>query len=272
MLLGMLLSWIIHDDRRRLPSMNDGQTIAYISDVGAFRLKPLFIAGSCVTTVFLDLSFLAERWLRHNGRLVPNGSVFQKVLAVLSLLFAIVGTAGLILLSIFDTYHHDKAHDIFLLLFIGGYLLSAVFICWEYQRLGIGNREHRILGISFWIKLVFILVELCLAIVFASTSFTDNYNVAAVFEWVVAFIFTLYVFSFVIDLWPAIRTKHHTARFVKPTASDMEEANENSANGYQGYGNGSAYYHQNAGVAPAAAMQQQPPPPPPVQTTHASNF
>ena len=135
----MLLDWIVQENRRRYPSMSEGQSIAYISDIGADRLKPLFIAGACVTTVFLDLSFVAERWLRHNGRLVPNGSLGQKILAFLTIVFAIVGTAGLILLSIFDTLRHNRLHDIFLLLFIAGYLLSAIFICWEYQRLGIGT-------------------------------------------------------------------------------------------------------------------------------------
>ena len=120
--------------------MKPNQSIAYISDVGAETLKPLFIAGACVTTVFLDLSFLSERWLRHRGRLARNTTTMEKVLSGLSLVFALIGTAGLILLSIFDTLHHKNLHDIFLLLFIVGYVVSAIFICWEYQRLGI--RTH----------------------------------------------------------------------------------------------------------------------------------
>jgi hypothetical protein len=116
--------------------MTGGQSIAYISDVGAAELKPLFIAGCCVTAVFLDLSFLSDRWLRHRGRLAPNTTIGQKVLSGLTIFFAILGTCGLILLSIFDTLQHHTLHDIFLLLFIAGYCLSAIFICWEYQRLG----------------------------------------------------------------------------------------------------------------------------------------
>lgn len=135
MLLGLLIHWNV-DGRPHYPSMNATQTIAYISDVGAESLKPLFIAGSCVTTVFLDLSFLSERWLRHRGRLVKNTSTTEKALSGLSLVFALVGTAGLILLSIFDTLRYPRLHDIFLLLFVVGYVVSAIFICWEYQRLG----------------------------------------------------------------------------------------------------------------------------------------
>ncbi|QUC18930.1 uncharacterized protein UV8b_03171 [Ustilaginoidea virens] len=221
MLLGMLLHWIVNTHRRRYPSMAANASVAYISDIGAGELKPLFIAGSCVTVVTLDLAFFAERWLRHQGRLVPNQSAGEKILVCLSIVFAVAGAAGLILLSVFDVLHHKNLHDGFLLLFIGGYMLSAVFTCWEYQRLGIKNRQHRILRSSFWVKLAFILVELVLAVVFASTSFTRNRNVAAVFEWVIAFIFTFYIASFIIDLRPAVRTRRPSARFDKPDKVEM---------------------------------------------------
>ena len=61
----------------------------------------------------------------------------EKVLSGLTIFFAVVGTIGLILLSIFDTASHPMLHNLFLGFFIGGYMLSAVFICWEYQRLGV---------------------------------------------------------------------------------------------------------------------------------------
>lgn len=130
--------------------MPDDGDIAYISDVGAFKLKPLFIAGSVVTTLLLDSAFLSERWLRHRGRLVRNTSTGQRILVGLTVVFAIVGTCGLILLSVFDTYHHSRLHNVFLLLFIGGYMLSAIFTCWEYQRLGISKFPLPLLFLYRW--------------------------------------------------------------------------------------------------------------------------
>ncbi|KAH8646055.1 Frag1/DRAM/Sfk1 family-domain-containing protein [Tricladium varicosporioides] len=212
MLMGLLIHWCVIG-RPHYASMDPFQSIAYISDVGAQSLKPLFIAGSCVTTIFLDLSFLSESWLRHRGRLAKNTSLFQKILTWLSLIFAVIGTAGLILLSIFDTLRHPHLHDAFLVLFIGGYIISAVFICWEYQRLGIHFRQHRILRISFWVKLAFILLEVALAIAFGVTGHAKHYNAAAVLEWTIAFVFTFYVFSFFIDLLPAVRTRDPQHRF-----------------------------------------------------------
>lgn len=46
-------------------------SIAYISDIGADILKPLFIVGTCFTGVGFVLTLIAERLLRHEGRSVP---------------------------------------------------------------------------------------------------------------------------------------------------------------------------------------------------------
>ncbi|KAH6840891.1 Frag1/DRAM/Sfk1 family-domain-containing protein [Chaetomium sp. MPI-CAGE-AT-0009] len=188
--------------------MNEGQHIAYISDIGASDLKPLFVTGCILTTLLLDISFAADRWLRHKGRLAPNTTTGEKVLSGLSIGFAIIGTVGLTLLSIFDTVWQPDLHNIFLLLFIAGYVISAIFICWEYQRLGKHYREHRILRISFWIKLTFVIIEVLLAIAFVACTFTRHYNAGAGLEWVIALIFSFYVFSFYVDLYPAAATKH----------------------------------------------------------------
>jgi len=212
MWLAMLLTMFIHWEvigHPIYPSEEKGQTIAYISDVGAFALKPLFISGAVVTTVFLDLGFMAERWLRHTGRLAPNTSTAQKVLSVLAIICAVAGSCGLICLTIFDTYHYPRTHDGLLLLFIAGYILSAVFLCAEYQRLGIHYRNHHILRISFWVKLLFIIVEVIMAIIFAATSWGGHRNVAAIVEWLIALIFTFYVLSFLLDLLPSVRSRHH---------------------------------------------------------------
>lgn len=100
---------------------------SYISDIGAQQLKPLFIAGSVVTVVLLDLALVAERWLRHLGRLAPNTSWVQKLLSFVSILASIAGALGLILLSIFDTYRHPHLHIRFLAVFMYDIPPSAAF-------------------------------------------------------------------------------------------------------------------------------------------------
>ena len=172
--------------------------------------------------VFFVLTFCAERYLRHTGRLASNNSKSQKALSTLSIIAAVAGSAGLILLSIFDTYHHKHLHDGLLVLFIGGYILSAIFLCAEYQRLGIHYRGHRILRISFWMKLAFILVEACLAVAFGVCGDRKRYNGAAVCEWIISLIFSFYILSFLIDLLPSVRTKHHVPQGLKEQVAEHE--------------------------------------------------
>lgn len=71
------------------------------------------------------------------------------------------------------------------------------------------NRHLRILRVSFWIKLSFVLIEVVLAIAFVSLTFTHHTTGGAIVEWIIAFIFAFYVFSFCIDLYPATRTHGH---------------------------------------------------------------
>ncbi len=75
----------------------------------------------------------------------------------------------------------------------GGYVIAAIFIDAEYQRLGIHYREYRVLRASFWIKMAFIWVELGLAIGFGVTMFNGHPNIAAILEWIISLVYILFV-------------------------------------------------------------------------------
>lgn len=224
MLLAMLLTWVV-DGKPHLQGMKDAnQAVPFISDIGAWKLKPLFIAMGTVSVVTFDLAFIAERWLRHLGKLTPNTSWWQKTWSIISIIAAVAGAAGLILLTIFDDVHHRTLHDAFLALFILGYVVSAIFICAEYQRLGIHYREHRILRMSFWIKLAFIFIEVGLAIGFGITlkNGNRNRNTAGILEWVVALVYAFYVASFYLDFLPARRRNSKGSNMTEEEAAMRE--------------------------------------------------
>ena len=103
----------------------------------------------------------------------------------------------------------------------GGYIVSAMLICWEYYRLGVHHRRFRILRVSFSIKLMFIIVELALAIAYGVLNDRKHYNTAAVLEWTIALVFTFYVWSFAVDFIPAVRTTHYRS---KETEMEMDSA------------------------------------------------
>ncbi|CAD0020258.1 unnamed protein product [Aureobasidium pullulans] len=187
-LLGMLGTWIAQGSPRYV-SMEPGQKIAYISDIGAQGLQPLFIAGSAVTVVVFDCVFISERWLRHQGRLAHNTSNVQKGLSIGACLFALAGAAGLITLTILDTVNHPRAHDIGLGIFM--YV-----------------HPYRVLRASFWIKLAFIFVEIALAIAFVALGRHDSQrNKAAILEWVISLVYIIYVGHYCMDFFPAVHSK-----------------------------------------------------------------
>ncbi|KAJ6263449.1 hypothetical protein Dda_2013 [Drechslerella dactyloides] len=212
-LLGLLLDWLVAG-RPHYPSMDsEGQTMAYISDIGAEHLKPLFIAGSSVTSLCLILSLFGARWLRHRGRIIPNTSLTQRAFSVVAIVGAIVGSVGLVLLSIFDTKRYTTLHRVFLTVFVAGVLISALGTVVEYWRLEHNHKWSRALKISFWTKTVFFIVELGLAVAFGTLLRKKQNNAGAVIEWVTAFVFTGYLLSFFFDLLPAARS--HTGEFRK---------------------------------------------------------
>ena len=250
----MLGVWIAKGSPQ-YPWQAQGQHIAYISTIGASSWgKPLFIAGSCTMIVLFNLTFALERWLRHKGRLTKNYNITEKILSGFATGFAIIGGFGLIFLTIFDTRRYPNVHQAMLAVFIGGYIISAVFICAEYQRLGMHFREHRILRSSFWIKLTFIFVEGGLAIAFGVLERGSSSNKAAILEWVVSLIYICYVWSFIIDFLPATRTRNKEDRFGPPIRADDDEMAMNTqaagnnmggpvytAGGHTQYGETSSY-------------------------------
>lgn len=66
-------------------------------------------------------------------RFLPNMRRREKVMSVLAILGAFLGGVGLILLSIFDTKRHPKLHRVFLLIFVVGAALSAIFTVVEVR-------------------------------------------------------------------------------------------------------------------------------------------
>lgn len=117
-LLAMLGTWVANGGPHYYWTSN-GQSIPYISDIAATHWGyPLFIAGSATTVAVFDLAFISERWLRHKGRLTHNYTTGEKVLSIFAIIFAIVGAAGLILLTVFDTRYYPKVHIAMLIVFM----------------------------------------------------------------------------------------------------------------------------------------------------------
>jgi len=195
-LLAMLITWLAQGQPQYV-SM-DG-SIAYISDIGADILKPLFIVGCSITAVGFVLTLVVERWLRHKGRLPPDMRVREKVFSVLAILSSVVGGAALILLSVFDTKHYTTVHRLFLLIFMLGVWLTAIFSVVEYRWLSKDYPYTGRLRLAYRIKGAIAFILILLSVAFGVAMY-KAVNVGAVLEWVIAFGFAFYLISYFWDL------------------------------------------------------------------------
>lgn len=195
-LLAMLLTWLI-SGRPKYVSQ-DGK-VAYISDVGASFLKPLFVVGCCITGIGFFLSLVLERLLRHRGRLVPSMRRRERVLEVLAIIGSFIGMWGLILLSGFDTKRHASLHRLFLLIFALGVILSVIFTILEHRWLARDYPDIYRLRRAYLAKAVIGAVLIVLAVAFGITLYYAG-DVGGVIEWIIGFGYTFYLLTFAYDL------------------------------------------------------------------------
>lgn len=112
-----------------------------------------------------------------------------------------------------------------------GHMISAALMCLDYIYIGIAHAlQESMLITSFLIKISFIIIELSLIIAFRVTEHThyNENNMAATLEWsmylyfswpfnvvliysilVIAFLFTGYILSLIVDLLPSDQKKVH---------------------------------------------------------------
>lgn len=91
----------------------------------------------------------------------------ERVFSALAILGSFIGGCGLILLSVFDTKRHSSLHRVFLLVFIVGVGLSAIFTVVEYRWISHDFVELRKLKRAYVVKGAIAAALILLAIAFA---------------------------------------------------------------------------------------------------------
>ncbi|WVR05624.1 hypothetical protein IAU60_002646 [Kwoniella sp. DSM 27419] len=235
-ILALLALWVHAGKPRYQP---DEASVVFISDVGAAN-HTLFICICACTAGFYIASLFAERWLRHVDRLPTDLRKREKVYDWLAIFFCIIGSAGLVLLGIFDAFAHSTIHWIMTLVFIVGVALSAIFQSAEVWSLHKDHPDRRSLKRNSVIKLVVVIVAIICAICFGVTYAVCSGNgvatkgrsastcnkvtsAAGAFEWAVAFILTFYFLTIAADLWPAGKS---SPRYMRRLAKWQERHSE----------------------------------------------
>ncbi|WWC60534.1 uncharacterized protein I303_103108 [Kwoniella dejecticola CBS 10117] len=215
-ILALLGLWVKDGKPRYQP---DEASVVFISDVGATHQKT-FIGICCVTAGFYILSLFAERWLRHVDRLPTDLRKREKIFDWLAIVFCIIGSAGLVLLSAFNAFDHSTIHWTMTLVFIVGVALSAIFQSAEVWSLHKDHPDRKSLRRNSILKLTVVIIAIACAIAFGATYSICGGNAtpykshtaatcnrvtsaAAALEWTVSFILVFYFLTIAADLWPA---------------------------------------------------------------------
>jgi len=123
----LLVHWLARG-RPTYPSQSNPYA-AFISDIAAFELKPVFITGCTITA----LTYLGTIWSVNHIRYARSGYAlmhdarWRRVMSSVSVILSFEAAISLFLLAIFDTVQAHERHHILLLCTFGGLGLSAIF-------------------------------------------------------------------------------------------------------------------------------------------------
>ncbi|QKX57574.1 uncharacterized protein TRUGW13939_04692 [Talaromyces rugulosus] len=240
MLAALFSSWYTSGEPR-YASEEDTQKIAFISDIGAQSLKPLFIICTSLSmATYIPSTTLYFLYMSPSSDAIRDSSSSSStaswksvhsiwtriVLPLLSTLLSLIGATALILLTIFDTARYPSVHRSLLSASITTHVVGCGLLCgWSFVRI----RQHRQITLSnhddddfvdkfsstavdllpiskpsLAIKSIFVAAEFALVALFAiMTWWLKRFDIAAIMEWAVVLMFAGYMACLIGDLWGA---------------------------------------------------------------------
>ncbi|KAL4944081.1 Frag1/DRAM/Sfk1 family-domain-containing protein [Aspergillus oleicola] len=222
-LSSLLLRWITRG-RKPYPGQINS-SVPFISDIASFELKPLFLVGSSITAAGFFVTVVAV----HVVRFEPGFALVQQhqsghsadgyggeneaeeternsnslhLTSLISITAAGLASLSLTLLAVMDTFRYSIAHDILLRLYFAGLAVQALGTAAVYADAFTGvRRTSKRVRIFGTLSTFLLLTELLLATSFLSLSISDevdtHYRVAAILEWMIAYLGTVYLWLFV---------------------------------------------------------------------------
>lgn len=108
-------------------SFTDVDLFSFISDIGAFHLKPVFIAGCTITALTFMGTIFSVHYVRYSSHTYAlQDSRWRKAVSVVAVVSGLVACGALLLLTIYDTYKFHEVHLKLLLTCFGGLGLSMI--------------------------------------------------------------------------------------------------------------------------------------------------
>ena len=219
-ILSLLILWLVHG---RIKYEITSPDISFISNIGSYY-KTLFIIGASVTAFFFVLTlcififYHRHTWNQRNATVARpadgDGStnIFRKPRTwsdFISFLFGLASSAGLVLLTIYDSANYDTLHWVFTLIFAFAAIVCAIF---NLIGISISRTLKRRKMSSFFLKIIFVLLSTgfllaMIALMYSckandqplTPSCNHSRSIAAILEWGLAGLFFIFILTWVID-------------------------------------------------------------------------
>ncbi|KAL8992981.1 MAG: hypothetical protein Q9169_006683 [Polycauliona sp. 2 TL-2023] len=121
----LLICWLA-EGRPVYPSQVNPY-VAFISDIGAYRLKPVFVIGSIVTGTAYAGTIFAAHHVRSDARIYGiKDPPWKQAVAVLALIAGLVASVGCVGLTMFDKRRSSELHGPMLMTTFLGIAISAL--------------------------------------------------------------------------------------------------------------------------------------------------
>ena len=200
-LLSLLIFWLA-EGRPRYPGQIN--PVAFISDIGAFDLQPLFITGGIISSLTLTATIISVHYARRERRLSTQEPgdeqpQFEKWVSILACVFDVAACPCRICITLFNNHAHPSLHHTFLFLTLAGTALSCIctaFVLWTEMWEG-PAKGSKLLRRSCVFSNSLLVVEVLLGSTFTGLIWTGQSKSAGFFEWAMAFVFTFYFWAFI---------------------------------------------------------------------------
>ncbi|CAI6335020.1 unnamed protein product [Periconia digitata] len=195
-LAAMLLTWVA----KGCPTYPGQRNpyIAFISDLGAFELKPLFLIGGILTASCFMATMVVVQLARYDHRMYGmKDAIWKQWVSVVAMASGVVAGLGLILLTILDTFRFHEEHAVLLLVTFLGLVSTMVLTTVVYWDQTWKPSPFRSLRACCITSVVIVLVDFVLGVAFYTLMQLSFWRTSGILEWFMAFTGAFYLWSFV---------------------------------------------------------------------------
>lgn len=210
MLVAMIISWFVAGKKPYHTShYNMSRWIIYLSDVAATNRQPIFICGSALLGIFFVWGNYEEYRLRSNKvrYLLPRYNKHATSLHILMIIFSIIASLGILMVSCFRVDKFKTVHMSFLAVFI---FFNFLFVVADIIVYIIYYRHYRrgyFLSMAI-LKFVWAICAIAVVVLYGVFMLIGKrqgpgsyyYGYSGVMEWTICFWYGILMWLLAIDL------------------------------------------------------------------------